>query len=175
MTKTLEKKKLKHYRTKVSSSKNDPEIFGFSGEEYERAANEKFSLGKYRESFSAHRNAARCYKGALERLDADSGEYQNVKTMYGAARRGARIAALYEATEKTPIILRSLIRKLKGWHIFSCFIFSLFFSISNFTGQAVEWNIKGVSFVGLSLFLLGLLLSYFYTQKKILMVREINL
>ena len=170
MSKVLDRKSKRYYKTGVSA--DDSEVFRLTGDRYERDAKAEFLSGNYRQSFSDHRNAARCYKGALDKLGSSSkdiADRKNIEAMYLVARTEGRKAALYKATEKTPLLFRGLMRKIKGRHILSSFVLSLFFSFPNLTGNIVGVNARGfISFLGAIFFFTGIFIFYFYVLGKVL-------
>jgi len=174
MTSAIDKKPRRYYKTGVSA--DNPEVFRLAGDRYEQDAKTEFLSGNYKQSFLDHRNAARCYKGALDKLDSNSKDVaykKNLETMYLAARTEGRKAALYEVTEKkTPLIFRGLMRKIKGRHILASFILALFLSVPNLTGNVIGNKAFVFSVVGASFFVFGIFLSWFFVRKMILMMEK---
>lgn len=173
MIKALDKKRVKHYITRVSG--DNSEVFRLTGAKYEKDAKAEFLSGNYRQSFLDHRNAARCYKGALDKLGSNSNDVnckENLETMYLVARMGARKAALYNATVKTPFLFRGLLRRIKGRHILASFIIALFNSLPSLTGNVVGISNSFTPFIGFVFFSLGLFLLYFYIKKMILIAEK---
>ena len=172
MSKILPKPKKRYFSTPVSST--DYEIFRLNGDECRNNARTEFLLGDYRRSFLDYTNAIKCYKKALDRLGTDSKDpSRKIKREYLVMKAERRKAALYDATEQTPFIIRGLLRKIKGRYILIFFSLSLFFSVLKLTGNVVG---KGISshWSGIGFFLLGVFLFYFFVRGKILVNKTFN-
>src|SRR3989344_4847327 len=160
MSKILPKPKKRYFSTPVSST--DYEIFRLNGDECRNNARTEFLLGDYRRSFLDYTNAIKCYKKALGRLGTDSKDpSRKIKREYLVMKAERRKAALYDATEQTPFIIRGLLRKIKGRHVLISFILSLFFSVLELTGNVVGNGISS-HWSGIGFFLLGVFLFYFF-------------
>lgn len=157
-------------------SGKDPQVFKLTGDEYEKSARHNSALGDYRAAALDHKNAAKCYREAFEKSENDSLR-EDMHTMYVGAtlssKKAHRMAALYRATEKKPLLIRGLIRKIKGEQILGLFIFSVLFSIPSITGS-VTGNVNDSSLIGILFFFLGLAGSYLLIWKNFLIRRHID-
>lgn len=168
-------KRRRHYITHVSGK--DYETFKISGDEFEESARINFVKGNFLDAALEHKNAAKCYKEAFERSEEDSSLREKMHALYTgaslASKKAHRMAALYKATEKKPLLIRGLIRKIKGDQILGLFIFAILFSSPSITGSLIgEQEI--VSFTGIMLFFIALIASYFFVMKEFLISRHLD-
>ncbi len=171
--KSLERKR-KFTPTYVSGK--DYQVFRLTGDEYEKSARHNFALGDYRAAALDHKNASKCYKEAFEKSEDDSLR-EDMHTMYVgatlASKKAHRMAALYRATEKKPLFVRGLIRKIKGEQILGLFILSVLFSMPSVTGSFIG-SVRDPSLLGILFFFFGLIGSYFLVWKNFLIYRFLD-
>ena len=155
---------------------NDYQTSKLVGDYFVEDAEKDLENKLYKKASTDYRSAAKSYNAALESLEPSSHEeriYQHklerlAKNAIISGKKAHRMAALYRATEKTIPPIRRLLRRIKGRHVLSLFIFSLLFLVPNITGRVIGLKSSLFSIFGVIFFFLGIFLAYFLVKKHIL-------